>query len=336
MKVNTDAEYDRLYEETLFYEQIKLNTWGFNEVRVAKSQWSEEKSRFAQLSSGIELDLVDEQILLDRNQLTEHDKSQIITAKFYLNGYHSVICPGIDGIAPEYAEIGGQNYLFYLPDIEEIEQHWQGDRWQMLRIEIDVNTIAKFVRELDRLPKQLQDLIEVENPSRFHFNVGNITPQMQTIIKQIWQHPYQGAIARMYLEGKVLELMAMQFAQLITSCDRQATLAKLKPKEIDCIRDARDILLKDLDNPPSIKTLAKTVGMGDRKLQRGFKEIYGTTVFNYLHNYRLEQAQLMLREGDLSVATVANNIGYTHLGHFSAAFKRKFGITPRDCLQGKI
>ena len=336
MKVYTDAECDRLTQETLSYEQIKLNTWGFDEVRVAKSQWSEEEYRFARLSSGIELDLIDEQIFRDRHSITEHDESPIITAKFYLDGYHSVICPGINGIAPEYAEIGGRNYLFYLPNIKEIEQHWAGDRWKMLRIELDLNTIRKFVTELDRLPKQLQALIEAENPQRFHLTVGDLTPQMQTIIKQIWQHPYSGAIAQMYLEGKVLELMAMQLAQLITNCDRQATSLTLKPKEIDCIHDARTILLQNLDNSPSIKTLAKTVGIGDRKLQQGFKEIYGTTVFNYLHNYRLEQAQLMLREGNLSVATVANNIGYTHLGHFSAAFKRKFGISPRECLQGKI
>ena len=336
MNVYTDAEYDRLYKETLSYEQIKLNTWGFDEVRVANSQWGEEEYRFAQLSSGIELDLIDEQIFLDRQSLTEHDESPIITAKFYLNGYHSVICPSIDGIAPEYAEIGKHNYLFYLPDLEEVEQHWAGDRWQMLRIEIDVDTVRKFITELDRVPKPLQVLLEDRNPQRFHFNVGGITPQMQIIIKQIWQHPYQGAIARMYLEGKVLELMAMQLTQLTTNCDRQATLTKLKPKEINSIRNARTLLLQNLDNPPSIKTLAQTVGMGDRKLQRGFKKIYGTTVFNYLHNYRLEQAQLMLREGDLNVATIANNIGYTHLGHFSAAFKRKFGITPRECLQGKV
>lgn len=336
MKVYTDAEYDRLYQETLSYEQIKLNTWGFDEVETVKSQWGEGQSRFVKLSSGIELDVVDEQIFLDRQIVTKHNESPIITAKFYLNGYHSVICPGIDGIAPEYSEIGGQNYLFYLPDIEEIEQHWAGDRWQMLRIEIDLDTIRKFVTESNTVPKQLQALVENKNSPRFHLNVGGITSGMQTIIKQIWQHPYSGAIARMYLEGKVLELLAMQLSQLTTNCNDRHTSIKFKPREIDRIHEARKILLNDLDNPPNIKTLAQTVGLSDRKLQQGFKEIYGTTVFNYLHNYRLEQAQLMLREGDFSVATVANNIGYTHLGHFSAAFKRKFAMTPRECLRGKV
>ena len=336
MKVYTETEYDRLYRESLEYEKIESNTRGFDEVVTAKSQWSTEQYCYANLSSGIDIYIVDEQMFIDRNDLVEHDNSQSLVAKFYLDGYHGVISPGIEGVAAKYTETKGHNYLFYLPDLEEIEQAWAGDRLKMLRMEIGLSYIRNFATELNTVPKQLQALIENNNPQRFHFNVGNITSQMQTIVQQIWHHPYQGAIARMYLEGKVTELLAMQLAQLITNCNDGATSTKLKPQEIDYIHDARKILLQNLDNPPKIKTLAKTVGMGDRKLQQGFKEIYGTTVFNYLHNYRLQQAQLMLREGDLSVATVANNIGYTHLGHFSAAFKRKFGITPRECLQGKL
>ena len=50
----------------------------------------------------------------------------------------------------------------------------------------------------------------------------------------------------------------------------------------------------------------------------------------------MEQARLLLYEGDMRVAEVANYVGYSHLGQFSAAFKRKFGISPRDCLKGKL
>ena len=193
MKVYTEAEYDRLYEETLSYEQIETNTGGFDLVETAKSQWSEEQYRFAKLSSGIKLDLIDDKIFLDCSNVVEHCDRDFITAKFYLSGYHSVVCPGIEGIAAEYAETGGQNYLFYLPDLEEIEQYWQGDRLKMLRININLSTIRKFVTELNTVPKQLRALIEDNNPQRFHLAVGGITSQMETIIKQIWHHPYQGA-----------------------------------------------------------------------------------------------------------------------------------------------
>lgn len=172
MKVYTEAEYNRLYRETLSYEQIESNFSGFDVVKVAKSQWSEEQYRFVQLSSGIELDIVDEQMFLDRNDLVEHGDRQTLVAKFYLSGYHNVISPGIKGVAAKYRERSGQNYLFYLPDIEEIEQSWAGDRLKMLRIEIDLETIIRFVTKLNTVPKQLQGLIEDDKPQRFHFTLG--------------------------------------------------------------------------------------------------------------------------------------------------------------------
>lgn len=150
----------------------------------------------------------------------------------------------------------------------------------------------------------------------------------------MWNHPYQGAIARMYLEGKTLELLAMQLAQLAESDLYSARLA-LKPKHIDRVYQARDILASRLENPPSISELTQQVGLCDRTLRRGFRELFGTTVIGYLSLLRMKQAEQLLREGKLSIGEVANLVGYSHLGHFSAAFKRQFGITPSQCLAGK-
>ena len=335
MKVYTDAEYDRLYQETLSYEQIENNTRGFDEVRASKSQWDEGQHCDVNLSSGIKLEVVNEQILLDCHKLSEHCDRPILVSKFYLSGYHSVICPGIKGITPEYAETKGQNYLFYLPNIEEIEQFWQGDLFQLLRMEIDLAHIRNFATESNTVPKQLQALIEDKNSPRFHFNVGGITSRMQTILQQISQHPYQGAIAKMYLEGKVQDLLALQLYQLSES-NPDATNTTLKNKNIDRIYQARDILLNRLENPPSISELTRQVGISDFTLRRGFQEIFGTTVIGYLTQKRLEQAELLLRGNRLSVAEVANSVGYTHLGYFAKVFKRQFGITPSECLAGRL
>lgn len=334
MKVYTDAECDLLYQETLSYERIDLDIWGFDEVVTAKSQWSEEEYRFAQLSSGIELDLIDEQIFCDRNCLGRHGQNPALIAKFYLSGYHSVICPGVEGIPSEYTEVGGQNYLFYLPNIEEIEQNWAGDRWKMLRLEISIDTIKQFVTELNSVPQQLRPLIEDKNPSHFHFNVGRITVQMEMIIKQIWQHPYQGAIARIYLEAKVLELLALQLSQLSES-KPELVKSTLKPQNIDRVYQAREILATQLENPPLISQLALQVEISERTLRSGFQEVFNTTVVGYINLLRMEKAELLLRERKLSISEVANLVGYSHLGNFSTAFKRQFGITPSQCMAGK-
>lgn len=68
----------------------------------------------------------------------------------------------------------------------------------------------------------------------------------------------------------------------------------------------------------------------------GFRKLFDTTVVGYLNQMRMEQAETLLRTGELSVAEVANKVGYSHLSHFTAAFKRQFGITPSECLKGKL
>lgn len=335
MKVFTNAELLRIHKETLLYEHVDFNLHGFDEVCAYKNQWCENLYFDTDLSLGTKLDIVDKQVHINYNNLVEHDDRAYLTAKFYLSGYHSVICPGIKGIPAEYAETGGQSYLFYLPNIEEIEQYWTGDRLKRLKIEIDVNTIRRFISELNAIPKQLQRLIEEENPQRFHFAVGSIKSQMQTIIQQIGNHPYQGAIAKMYLEGKVLELLAMQLTQL-AEADRHLAKSTLKPQSIDRIYQARDILSTRLENPPSISELTQQIGLCDRTLRRGFRELFGTTVVGYLTSLRMEQAEQLLREKELNISEVANLVGYSNLSYFAAAFKRQFGITPSECSMGKL
>lgn len=334
MKVYTDAEYDRLYEETLSYEQIETNIRGFERVMAAKNQWDEIQYCYANLSSGIRLEVADRQILIDCNRLREFCGRQYFVAKFYLSGYHSVISPNTEGVPAEYAEKKRQSYLFHLPYLKEIEQYWASDRVQRLRIEVDLDIIRRFVSELDTIPRQLQGLVEDENPQQFYSPIGDMTSQMQTIVRQIWQHPYQGTIARMYLEGKVLELLAMQFAQL-TELKPNTVRATLKRKSIDRIYQAKEILATSLENPPSILELTQQVGLCEQTLRRGFRELYGTTIVGYLTLLRMEQAEKLLRERELSISEIANLVGYSHLGNFSVAFKRQFGITPSQCIAGK-
>jgi AraC-like DNA-binding protein len=152
---------------------------------------------------------------------------------------------------------------------------------------------------------------------------------MQMVLHQILHCPYQGTIKQMYLEGKVLELAALQFSQF-TEADRSSEHeAVLKADDIERLYHAREILMHQFEHPPSILSLARQVGLNDFKLKQGFRQLFGTTVFGYLREHRLEQAHLLLAEGQLSIQQVARAIGYTHAGYFATAFKRKFGVSPK-------
>ena len=95
------------------------------------------------------------------------------------------------------------------------------------------------------------------------------------------------------------------------------------------IARAKDIILKDIKNPPSLIELSKMINLSLKNLKKGFKEIYGKPVFKYLFDFKMERAKQLLSNGNLNVNEVSYDLGYSSSSHFIAAFKKKYGITPR-------
>lgn len=231
------------------------------------------------------------------------------------------------GLTDENLEAPGGHYLECVQDGVETDRWFAGEQVVRIRFGLKLNAINQFAESFG-LPQELQALTNGDIPSSF-YRQGTITPEMRVILYQILQCPYQGAIKQMYLEGKVLELTALQFAQFIEDDTSSQSCSRLKLDEIDRLYHARDILINQLNNPPSILSLSRQVGLNDFKLKQGFRQIFGTTVFGYLRDYRLEQARLLLAQNQLSVQQVARAIGYTHSGYFARAFRQKFGISPK-------
>jgi AraC-like DNA-binding protein len=178
----------------------------------------------------------------------------------------------------------------------------------------------------DTLPRPLQRLMQ--GSKRFHQPLGQMTLAMKQVLQQILHCPYQGSAQYLYLESKALELLALQFACLDadSSAPRQSTL---KASDLERVQYAREILVQHLCNPPSLTELAHQVGLSDRKLKQGFRQLFGTTVFGYLRDYRMEQAQRLLYHPHMTVARVAAKVGYRNPEAFSTAFRRKFAVSPK-------
>ena len=159
--------------------------------------------------------------------------------------------------------------------------------------------------------------------------VHQTTPAMLTVLSKIINCPYQGDLKRLYLESKLLELIVLKLAQVQQEKPPPPPGIRLKADDIEQIHRARDILVQNLQQPPSLTELARLVEINDFKLKRGFRQVFGTTVFGYLYQCRMEKAQHLLENGADSIAQVAQVVGYASPSQFSAAFKRKFGLSPR-------
>jgi AraC-like DNA-binding protein len=181
------------------------------------------------------------------------------------------------------------------------------------------------------IPPELQHLIQ-PSPQTYYVRSGTTTPTMQTVVQQILHCPFHGMVKRMYLESKIWELMALLIAQELDRCTDQQPVHPLKPDDVDRIYQARAILLQRIDDPPSLIELARQVGLNDCTLKRGFRQVFGQTAFGLLHDYRLEQARQLLEERRLNVSEIARAIGFANRSYFAAAFRKKFGASPREYL----
>lgn len=189
-----------------------------------------------------------------------------------------------------------------------------------------------FATPTGELPAELQPLVRGEDWQRVFS--PKTTEAMHSVVQQIIDCPFLGTAKRLYLQGKVFELMSLQLDGIVSN-DMATPPTLLKPDTAARIHYAAEILRLRLEHPPSQTELAQQVRVCDRTLRRGFQALFGTTVLGYLTKQRLIQAEQLLRHSNLTVAEVARCSGYSNQGHFAAAFKRKFGITPKQCAMGK-
>ncbi len=180
-----------------------------------------------------------------------------------------------------------------------------------------------------QVPQVLQPWIR-QSHQTYYCRCGTATPAMQTVAWRILKCPYQGIAKRLYLEGKALELMGMLVAQETEIKDAKNHLHILKPDVVERVYHARDILVKRLSNPPSFMELSRAVGLNDYLLKQGFRQLFGTTAFSYLHHYRLEQAYQLLETSDMKVSEIANSVGFLSHSYFTTAFRKKFGFCPKQ------
>ncbi|MBN3728722.1 helix-turn-helix domain-containing protein [Burkholderia sp. Ac-20379] len=102
----------------------------------------------------------------------------------------------------------------------------------------------------------------------------------------------------------------------------------IAPRERRQLVAARDRLLSDLSNPPTIEQLARETGLNQLKIKRGFKAMFGSSVYALFQRERMERARHLLQRH--SVTETATMLGYSNLSHFSTAFRKQFGLLPRE------
>jgi AraC family transcriptional activator of pyochelin receptor len=175
------------------------------------------------------------------------------------------------------------------------------------------------------LNKRMLQLLNQQRCEKFFQKEILVTPQVKSILHQMDQSKPAEELKCFFVASKVYELINHCFEQLTNNIQQGCPLSV---NDIVCLKMARKILSENIAEPPSIMQLARTVGINDCKLKRGFKKIFNITPFGYVQELRMMKAKQSLLNGVSSVTSVANQVGYTNVGHFSAAFRKYHGSTP--------
>ncbi len=174
-----------------------------------------------------------------------------------------------------------------------------------------------------------------ENIDSKYYTDRAVPPVITLTLNQLFHPPVNGSAVQVFEKAKAYEILA-HFFNKEEGTDAEQCPFLNDEENVERIRLAKKILIEKMTSPPTLKELAREIGLNEYRLKEGFKNIYGKTVFQYLNDYRMDTARHLLESGNLKVNDAAYQIGYTNPSHFIAAFRKKFGVTPKKYLTGKI
>ena len=222
----------------------------------------------------------------------------------------------------------GHGYLLYQPrealpfDLEVAP----GSR--LLGIFISLQTLHQWFFG----QKEIPDFLSKRQDNRQFFAESRLGTPLMIAVDQVFSLPIAESLRTLYLRGKVMEILGLYFHQEREAA-KDACPFLQDEGQAEKIRQARRYLEAHMAQPPTLPELARAVGLNEYHLKAGFKNLYATTVHRYLTDYRLEQARKLLLSGQCRVNEASDQVGYANPSHFIAAFRKKYGMTPRQYLQ---
>ncbi len=157
------------------------------------------------------------------------------------------------------------------------------------------------------------------------------------VIEALLNHTYTDTLANIFINAQTQILLLYSMDCILGDKEETGFNCKFLANEADRekIIKAREILLQHIGEPITIKALSRKVAINECYLKKGFKEIFGTTIFDFYQGQRMEHAKYLLYDKGLSVTEVSMLLGYSSISHFSTAFKKHTGLKPCELLLSK-
>ncbi len=232
------------------------------------------------------------------------------------------------GFGPVYTRElkSGKVFMIYNPDEDLNTELSLSSDAKMVWLKVSLIHLHQlFVPELQEAP-----LFKPENAKRKFYEEKEINPSLYIVLNQLFDVNLGQNSQRLYFQAKAIEILSLFFSEQKPDTENCPFLND--EHVVRKLRNAKDILINNYVNPPTIIELSKQIGLNEFQLKAGFKEIYGNTPYQYLLDHKLEIARQLIISGKYQVNEVAFKIGYNNISHFIEAFKKKYGVTPKKMM----
>jgi AraC family transcriptional regulator len=275
-----------------------------------------------QLQEGIEL-LLWQSYFTDLHKFNVHDDLGRIYFTCALNGESNFSLKHQRHLQ-NHSLSGGSNCINYTPDCHAIS-HYNG-QFDSIMIAMEPNSIETWGVDIGHhLRTQLNSKCCYQQQNS-HAEIHATATSLFNTLKRMHQLP--GTIrpnSRLWLMGQSMVLFSLMLEQYHK---QPATNCRLSYRDQEKLLQAKDRLLADLTQAPTIATLAHETGLSVLKIKRGFRQLFNNTVYGTFQEERMKEAKRRLSTGNVQVMTVAADLGYANASHFTAAFQKQFGVNP--------
>jgi AraC-like DNA-binding protein len=156
----------------------------------------------------------------------------------------------------------------------------------------------------------------------------------RTMLKELFEIKDNDPLSQIRRLSSVIHLIERSLHSFLRQ--EQTTLPRaVKKTDLESMQHIEQILSSRLEGFPSLESLAHEVFMSTSKLKNLFKQVYGHTLYDYYNKSRLQRARELLANGQVSIKQAGSEIGFSNLSHFAKAFRKEFGILPRDMVKGR-
>lgn len=157
---------------------------------------------------------------------------------------------------------------------------------------------------------------------------GHILPKTAKFVKRLISNLQAGIAGRLLIEAAILNILASQLIAQDEEKNLPALNTPLNKEELKKIVALTHYISENLSGELSIDVLKKESGLSPKKLQKGFRHLYGESVSNFIRNVRLESAREMIETKNLSISEVVYNVGLSNRSNFAKNFKKRYGVLP--------